>query len=315
MKIVFAPEFALGYRQAGSHEIEPVHECPISSPLINRALAAFWQLGAEAAKFQPLREVQFFANHDDSELLIELSIHHSASPGELAPLAKLLRQQIPELRGAAVFASASDGRSEDDEDGGLDAMRRISRSAKPFIEGEAALQYSVAPHTYRVSAGSFFQTNRFLTAKLVELVTANREGRAALDLFAGVGLFTLPLARRFERVTAVEIAPSASLDLALNASGPHVRTFQSTTADFLSGARGRWDYAVADPPRGGMGEAAIRSLAALRIPRLTLVSCDPATLARDLAVLCGEGYGVEEAHLLDLFPQTGHMESVLRLHR
>jgi 23S rRNA (uracil1939-C5)-methyltransferase len=175
--------------------------------------------------------------------------------------------------------------------------------------------YQVGSHGYRVSAGSFFQTNRFLAAKLVELVTANRSGRAALDLYAGVGLFTLPLSRHFERITSVEIAQNSYDDLAANAAVPHIQAVHSTTEDYLNAARGRWDFAIVDPPRAGLGERAAKSLAGLAIPRLAYVSCDPATLARDLVTLLAAGYKVEEAHLVDLFPQTYHMETILHLTR
>ena len=312
--------FALGYYRHGSHELEAVRECPISSPLINRAIGVLWELGTEAMQYPSLREVQFFANHDDSELLVELFIHHATTPVLLKNFAKLLRERMPEIAGVAVFASASGAvgsksADEDMEDGNLESSRRLSRAGVPYIDGAASLVYQVGSHGYRVSAGSFFQTNRFLAAKLVELVTANRSGRAALDLYAGVGLFTLPLSRHFERITSVEIAQNSYDDLAANAAVPHIQAVHSTTEDYLNAARGRWDFAIVDPPRAGLGERSAKRLGELGIPRVAYVSCDPATLARDLVTLLGAGYKVEEAHLVDLFPQTYHMETVLHLAR
>jgi len=313
MKIAVEPEFALGYYRHGSHELEAVHECAISSPLINRAIALLWELAPEAASYASLREVQFFANHDDSELLVELFIHHATTPLLLGKFARLLRERMAQIAGVAVFASgATDGEL---DDGNIEASRRLSRAGAPLIDGSASLVYQVGGHGYRVSAGSFFQTNRFLAAKLVELVTANRSGRAALDLFAGVGLFTLPLSRSFERITSVEIAQNSFDDLAANAAVPHIQAVHSTTEDYLKAARGRWDFAIADPPRAGLGERAAKLLAGLQIPRIAYVSCDPATLSRDLVTLLAAGYRVEEAHLVDLFPQTYHMETVLHLAR
>jgi 23S rRNA (uracil1939-C5)-methyltransferase len=321
LKIVVEPEFALGYYRHGSHELEAVRQCPISSPLINRAIAMLWEMAPEAANYASLREVQFFANHDDSELLVELFIHHATTPVLLAKFAQAMRERMPEIAGVAVFASGSAAsaiaKAADDEleDGNLEASRRLSRAGVPYIEGSASMIYNVGSHSYRVSAGSFFQTNRFLAEKLVELVTANRSGRAALDLFAGVGLFTLPMSRNFERITAVEIAQNSYDDLAANAAVPHIQAVHSTTEDYVNAARGRWDFAIVDPPRAGLGERVAKALAGLSIPRLTYVSCDPATLSRDLVTLLGAGYRVEEAHLVDLFPQTYHMESVLHLVR
>jgi 23S rRNA (uracil1939-C5)-methyltransferase len=321
MKIVVDPEFALGYYRHGSHELEAVRQCPISSPLINRAIALLWEMAPEAADYASLREVQFFANHNDSELLVELFIHHATTPVLLAKFAKAMRERMPEIAGVAVFASGSTvsafGKAADDEleDGNLEASRRLSRAGVPYIEGSASMVYNVGSHGYRVSAGSFFQTNRFLAEKLVELVTANRTGRAALDLYAGVGLFTLPMSHHFERITSVEIAQNSYDDLAANAAVPHIQAVHSTTEDYVNAARGRWDYAIVDPPRAGLGERVAKALAGLSIPRLTYVSCDPATLSRDLVTLLAAGYRVEDAHLVDLFPQTYHMETVLHLAR
>jgi len=318
MKVVVEPEFALGYYRHSSHELEPVRHCAINSPLINRAIAALWELAPEAASYPSLREVQFFANHNDSELLVELLIHHATTPVLLAKFAKLLRERVPEIVGVAVFASGAvaSGAAEGDlEDGNIEVSRRLSRAGAPYIEGSASMTYVVGSHSYRVSAGSFFQTNRFLAAKLVELVTANRSGRAALDLYAGVGLFTLPMSRHFERITSIEIGQNSYDDLAANAAVPHIQAVHSTTEDYLNAARGRWDFAIVDPPRAGLGERAAKSLAGLSIPRIAYVSCDPATLSRDLVTLLGAGYRVEAAHLVDLFPQTYHMETILHLAR
>jgi len=303
-------EFALGYYRHGSHELEPVRQCPISSPLINRAIAAMWELAEEAMKYPALREVQFFANHDDSQMLVELFIEHTSSPALLKNFARLLRERLPQIAGVAIFAS---GALADELDGNLEVSRRLSRAGAPHMEGASSLVYEVGGRAYRVSAGSFFQTNRFLAGKLVELATANHSGRAALDLYAGVGLFTLPISRNFERVTAVEIAPSSYGDLAANAAVPHIQAVHSTTENYLNAARGRWDYAVIDPPRAGLGEQAAKSLARLAIPSLAYVSCDPATLARDLSTLLGSGYKVEQAHLVDVFPQSYHIETILHL--
>jgi 23S rRNA (uracil1939-C5)-methyltransferase len=189
----------------------------------------------------------------------------------------------------------------------------LIRAGVPHIEGSPSMIYKVGSHEYRVSAGSFFQTNRFLAAKLVELVTKDRSGRAALDLYAGVGLFTLPMSRNFERITSIEFGQNSFDDLAANAAVPHIQAVHSTTEDYLNAARGRWDFAIVDPPRAGLGERVAKALVNLKIPRVTYVSCDPATLSRDLVTLLAAGYRVEEAHLVDLFPQTYHMESVFHL--
>ena len=178
------------------------------------------------------------------------------------------------------------------------------------------MQYRVGDHEFRVSAGSFFQTNRFLVAELARLAVGSHKGRAALDLYAGVGLFSVPLALRFDEVLAVEASPHSISDLRHNAA-PNVKPIRATTEAFLTerGPKLAPDLVLVDPPRAGLGEKTARALGRMSVPRVTYVSCDPATLARDLRVLLESGFRVEEAHLVDLFPQTAHMETVLHLAR
>jgi 23S rRNA (uracil1939-C5)-methyltransferase len=167
-----------------------------------------------------------------------------------------------------------------------------------------------------VSGGSFFQVNRFLVEELVDLVTANRAGELALDLYAGVGLFSSALSKAFGRIVAVESSHSSAGDLKYNSprNGKAVRT---TVEEYLAakGAKVRPELVVVDPPRAGLGERVARTVAELDARRLTYVSCDPATLARDLVTLAGSGFRVEQVHLVDLFPQTYHIESVVHLVR
>jgi 23S rRNA (uracil1939-C5)-methyltransferase len=165
-----------------------------------------------------------------------------------------------------------------------------------------------------VSAGAFFQVNRFLTDELISIVTEGRSGRTALDLYAGVGLFSAVLSREFERVIAVESSQQSSADLAYNVWG-NVKAVRATVEEYLANSRPSADLVVVDPPRGGLGDRVARALAELQAPAVTYVSCDPATLARDLVVLLAAGYRVEQAHLVDLFPQTFHLETVLHLTR
>ena len=342
MKIAHEPAFALGYYRHGSHELEPVRQCAISSPLINQAIAAMWELGDRARNYPALREVQFFVNHDDSQMLVELfvqrgprqargsvaGVEQTGQPAQLQNFARLLRERVPQIAGVTVSAAATAGGAISSElDDSLEAAPRTTSAGSVCVEGASSVMYEVGGQAYRVTAGSFFQTNRFLAQKLVELSTGGRSGRAALDLYAGVGLFTLPLSRSFDRVTAVELAPSAYSDLAANvASMPKkeragslnagkIQAVHRSTEEYLSSARGQWDIAVVDPPRAGLGPRAARSLAGLAIPRIAYVACDPATLARDLATLVDGGYKVEQAHLVDLFPQSYHMETVLHLVR
>jgi len=310
MRVQAQPDFAIGYFRHGSHDLLPVRECPISSPLINRALAILWTLGERGAFSSSVREVQFFANAEDSELLIEIYLDGATDPASQGPLGEAIRAEISECRGVVIFRSSVAG-----EETGERGSRTVPRSVPAVSTGEEDLVYRVGGFEYRVSAGSFFQTNRHLVAKLVSLVTGGATGKNALDLYAGAGLFTLPLAKNFERVVAVEVSPYSFPDLQRNAP-VHVKAIQKPTEQFLHDTTGaNFDLVVVDPPRAGLGESASRRLGRMRVSHVTYVSCDPSTLARDLRTLLESGFRVEQAHLVDLFPQTFHIESVFQLAR
>ena len=169
---------------------------------------------------------------------------------------------------------------------------------------------------YRVDHGAFFQVNRWLVDGLVDRVTAGRRGALAWDLFAGVGLFARRLAENFAQVTAVESAPAAVGALAQNLEGTQGTCVKAETLAFLKAHRtAKPDLIVVDPPRVGLGAETTSLLAEVGAPAIVYVSCDPATLARDLRALVGAGYELSSVALADLFPQTFHLESVVELRR
>jgi 23S rRNA (uracil1939-C5)-methyltransferase len=131
-----------------------------------------------------------------------------------------------------------------------------------------------------------------------------------------VGLFSTILARGFAQVIAVESSQTSHADLVHN-SPANVKAVRAPTADFLRSAPGKLqpELVVMDPPRSGLGESVVRSLVGLGAHRMTYISCDPATASRDLAGLLGAGYRIEQVYLVDLFPQTFHVESVFHLTR
>jgi 23S rRNA (uracil1939-C5)-methyltransferase len=182
--------------------------------------------------------------------------------------------------------------------------------------GAVSLPYRAAEFDYRVDHGSFFQINRWLVDPLVERVTNGRSGRLAWDLFAGVGLFARRLSASFERVAAVESAPSSIEALKENLRGTRGEAIRSETLLFLRRQRGEVpDLIVVDPPRTGLGAETTAQLARIAAPAIVYVSCDPATLARDLRALAGSGYVIQSTALVDLFPQTFHLETVVELRR
>ncbi len=170
---------------------------------------------------------------------------------------------------------------------------------------------------YRVSYGSFFQVNRFLIQPLIETVLGDARGDAALDLYAGVGLFSLPLATRFGKVTAVESGTGATRDLAFNAAraGASIDALEQNVDLFLAQLRDIPDLILADPPRTGLGKNVVRRLIELHPREIVVVACDPSTLGRDGQMLLAAGYSLERLTMVDLFPQTFHIETVARFRR
>jgi 23S rRNA (uracil1939-C5)-methyltransferase len=180
---------------------------------------------------------------------------------------------------------------------------------------DGALDYN---GEYRVSRGSFFQVNRFLLNRLVEAAVEGAEGDSAFDLYAGVGLFAPALARNFRRVTAVESGSGAVRDLRFNAERAglaNVRAEARTVEEFLQEQERPADFVLLDPPRAGLGKMVVRRLVELQPRQVALVACDPATLARDLAALLAGGYRLVRMAMVDLFPQSYHLEAVVLLQR
>ena len=315
MHVHHEPAFAIGYYRMGSRKLLPVRECPISAEVIGRALLAVWDIGSEIPK--EVVEVEFFCSHDEQQLMIELWVHGTSSDLEkkFQPVADRLQAALPELASVAVLRRPGASKTTSESVAAPELDGSSGPAALLGVFGESALTYQAARFDYRVSAGSFFQTNRFLAEELVALATAGRRGKVAFDLYAGVGLFSLPLAKSFEQVAAVEASPSSFGDLRHNVP-TNVCAVASTTEQFLARKQKQApELVLVDPPRAGLGPKIAAALARLGASEVGYVSCDPSTQARDLSPLLKAGYRISEAHLIDLFPQTYHIESFIRLLR
>lgn len=316
MKVATSP-FALGYYRHSSHDLLPIENCPISSPLINRAIDVLWEIGRIGGRAEySLFEIELFANHDDTKLMLELYVRDGAPSQKWESLVAELCKRLP-VAAVAVFSSeAGQARRGPISDQQLKTKLEFLFQPESFIYTVAADSGEIS---YQVSAGAFFQSNGLLISKLVDIICADNSGEMAWDLYAGVGLFTVPLAKAFGRVEAVEATPASFADLEKNVL-PNVRAHRMTTTAYLESAaraqkRRSPDLVVVDPPRAGLGVGSARKLAAIAPARLMYVSCDPATLARDLAVFLESGYAMKQVHLVDLFPQTYHIETVVQLDR
>jgi 23S rRNA (uracil1939-C5)-methyltransferase len=261
----------LGYREARSHKLCAIDQCPISSPKLNEVIAILLRMLRDPRWPNFVRSLEVFTD----ERQVQLNVLDSARP----VARRFFEWCAEEIPGLVAGALDYEGR-------------------------------------FRVSGNSFFQVNRFLADRLVQTALDGVEGETAIDLYAGVGLFTLPLASRFRQVTAVESGRPAVADLQFNAEragSANVAAEQRSAEDFLGALEKAPDFILLDPPRAGVGKAVVRRLLELRPPRVTIVSCDPATLARDMAALTAGGFQIGKMTLVDLFPQTFHLETVVEL--
>ncbi len=294
----------VGYLRRASAEFLPVRMCPIAAPSLWQAAEAFLALDKGFPQWTRVtEEIEFFTSHNEEKMQMTLFVRTQPHKG-FVELCEALQQKMPALAGAGVQVMESAGRN------------RKSLKVKPGATwGAAGLNYTVADETHWVSRGSFFQVNRGIVSKLVELATEGRSGRLAWDLYAGVGLFSRVLAKQFGTVVAVEAVKG---DLAVNLRGEGRHAVAATTVEFLRRAvleRDRPDLIVMDPPRAGVGAEVCSLLARIKAPEIIYVSCDPTTLGRDLRAMIDSGYSLHQLHMVDMFPQTFHQETVVILKR
>jgi 23S rRNA (uracil1939-C5)-methyltransferase len=297
---------ALGYFLPVSSTILPIDACPVLSPLLAKTFGQLQDLARSGKLPETILEMEAFADSADAKIALNVAFQRFPRPAK--ELASLLQGELPQLESVLL----------------LDQEKN-----KFELSGPGFLFHEVGGYRYRVSHLSFFQVNRFLTHELLEMMTTGAKGERALDLYAGVGFFTLPLAQAFQEVISVDANLAATRDLQVNAQalGVTVTSRHEHAEEFLRKTKAQPDLVILDPPRAGLGTEAASRLGALGASEIDYLSCDPATLARDLAVLTGSSksahahnsgwtrYEIREMHLFDLFPQTFHIETLVRLRR
>jgi 23S rRNA (uracil1939-C5)-methyltransferase len=195
----------------------------------------------------------------------------------------------------------------------------VSLYSSEIVEPTEEISFLLGENRYFYDARSFFQGNLFLVEALVETALRGAEGKSVIDLYCGVGLFTLPLARKFEKVYGVEANETAIESARKNLENARLETAEvfaepvgdwlAETAEKLTGV----DFLLLDPPRAGTEKETIEQILKIKPRHISYVSCEPSTLARDLRILCAELYEIESITALDLFPQTHHVETVVHL--
>ena len=211
---------------------------------------------------------------------------------------------------------------------GFERSHRLAPRPPPAHDNSASVEEAsrevtrtIAGETYRLGAESFFQTNVDLLPQLIGEAIGKEHGDTAIELYCGVGLFTVPLARRFKDVSAVEDDAEAAEFARQNLAHADLSNAEVEKSDV-----GNWlasnehnprftslDFVLLDPPRAGAESRVISGILKLRPKRLCYVSCDPATLARDLRKIIAGGYSLDSILAFDMFPQTHHVETVVHL--
>ncbi len=190
----------------------------------------------------------------------------------------------------------------------------LSENDAVVLAGEGHIIIEVLGRPFRVSAGSFFQVNTAMAAKMVEhLLDTLRvlPSTTLLDIYCGAGLFSAFFAPKVGRLVGIEISPSACEDFAANLDEfDNVELYETPAEDILPNLDLRPEVVLVDPPRAGLDKKVIDALLALETKTLAYISCDPSTLARDAARLITGGYRLKEVTPFDLFPQTYHIESI-----
>jgi 23S rRNA (uracil1939-C5)-methyltransferase len=270
----------LGFYRMRSHAVEQIEACPLLRPSLNGALAALRDRFEKSPPSVGVRDLEIISSEDAQKWTC-------ASPGN---------------EGECSIAPGFPGAEED-----CLLVRKVQ-----------GIAYSVSPL-------SFFQANDFMVSDLVSCVMSLVQAagpRSALDLYGGVGLFSLPIAQQAKEVVSVESAPIASGLCRANAAAAgldNVRVVQAEAGDWLNSAGAPpapgVDLILLNPPRTGAGRAIMDLLPRIGAETIIYVSCDPQTLARDLGILRERGYRIDFVEGLDLFPQTYHFETVVRLLR
>jgi 23S rRNA (uracil1939-C5)-methyltransferase len=297
---------ALGYFLPESSVILPIDECPVLSPLLAQTFLKLQDMTRSGTLPAGVREIEAFADSRDEKIALNVAFDRFRKPPR--ELTAVFHNALPPLESSLLLDQ---------------------KTNKFELSGPGYLTQEVGGYQYRVSHLSFFQVNRFLMEDLLQTVVANAKGEVALDLYAGVGFFTLPLAKTFSRVVSVDANLAATRDLQTSAELAKVSIawHNEHAEEFLKKTKERPDFVVLDPPRAGLGAQAAKDLAEVGADEIVYLSCDPSTLARDLAILTissrrpkeipvpANRYEITEMHLFDLFSQTFHIETLVRLRR
>ncbi len=302
----------IGFYARNSHNLVEVEECYIHCPLGQKVYAealallkssdftAFdWNTGKGDLRYMIIKTAV------NTEELLVILVTSAIDEEKIAPFAESLMQKCPEVKGVMQNIN--------------DAMQNVVLGDKfHLIAGQDSIEEEILGLRFKVSPASFFQVNPYQAERLYQtaLEYAELTGEEhVLDAFCGVGTLSLLFARHAKQVTGVECVPQAIQDARENARLNHIENavFVLNEAETWIKSAKRIDVALLNPPRKGCDPDFIKELGRLKPARIVYISCDPATLARDLALLRQMGWSIDTVQPMDMFPQTAHVETIVKL--
>jgi 23S rRNA (uracil1939-C5)-methyltransferase len=305
-----------GYFRKGTHQIVNLNQCPVQDDRLDPLLAEIkqdiqargWTIYDETTQVGALRHLALRVGRRTGQLLITLVSTTWELP-ELTEQCTEWKERYPKLAGVCVNVNPDPGNA-------------IWGPETRFVLGEPYLEERFANLTLHIYPTTFFQVHTEQAEQLLKVILDELQLRGdeiVVDAYCGIGTLTLPLAQRAEFCLGLEVQPEA-VEIAIENARinriQNVRFKAGTVAKLLpdvsTSLRGKTpDIVVLDPPRKGCGDRVLDALITLKPRRIAYMSCNPATLARDLKQLCGEGgYQLQRVQPADFFPQTAHVECV-----
>lgn len=306
-KIFAGARLHIGFHQRETQRVVDIDRCPLLDTRLNDVLRTLRSMRDPALPklFPQVREVWVAVGAGTGEGVVSL-FARTQDRAAIRLLFHRIQAEVPTLQGVVLL----DGNP---------------RQHPRFVDrhGHGAILEQVGDCRFRVDATAFFQVSGLAAGTLTRLVmeaAALTGTERVLDLYSGVGTFTVPLARLAREVVGIEANAAAATDAVhnLRTNGcPEARIVQAQVEQVLPtvAKEGPWDLVVLDPPRQGCSRRVLDAMAGMAVPRVIYVSCDPSTLARDLGILVPSGYRCLSLQPVDLFPQTFHLESVAILER
>ena len=296
----------VGYYGAHTHKIVPCGgRCPLALPAINEA-SGFIADALAAAPVAGLRHVFIRAGEGTGELIVCFVVRTGAERG-LEAIADGLIARFPNIAGVVININPDD-------------TNVILGKEFATLRGRGYIEDELCGLRFRLSPAAFYQVNRPMAEALYRRaaeVSGLTPGQTLLDLFCGTGTVGLSMAASLDgvKLTGVEIVPEAIENARFNAKANGMEDAEFVCADANAFDVGEYDVIVLDPPRKGVAPGLIDRIAASGNRRVVYISCNPVTLARDCKLFAARGYGIGEVAPFDLFPRTGHVETVVLITR